>query len=147
MTNTLDTRAGRAPAAAYVLMVVTATALTALIGALAGWARAGDDGFWRGFVVFALACAPVVFSLAWTVCVAGHTVPRDRHPEDNVETRWYREATSAAFHDVLAATGLALAAITVGGVDLDAGTVLLGVVVLAMADASVRLLVARRRAA
>ncbi|VTR76021.1 hypothetical protein [Cellulomonas hominis] len=127
-------------------MAATATALTAAIGAVAGWVRADEDGFWRAAFVFALLCAPVVFSLAWTLFVAGHTVQHDRHPEDNIETRWYREATSGAFHDVLAATGLGLTVTSIGGTDLDGRTVLFGVVVLAIVDALVRLVVVRRRA-
>ncbi|GAA1239932.1 hypothetical protein GCM10009676_25880 [Prauserella halophila] len=145
MESSLDTTRPKAPARAYVLMVVTGLALAAAVGLLAATLR--SDDWWPTFAVFAATTAGPLLSLTWLVFVARYTVRPDSHRDDNAESRWLTEATSSAFHDLVIMCGIALFLLSISGIEVGAAAALSGVLVVAAVDTVVRYQLLKRRAA
>ena len=133
----------RAPARAYALAAVLALVLAATLGALAGLFR-GDD-FWLAAGVFAASTLGPSAALSWFLLVARHVVVVDAHPEENVERQWLDRAASSALTDLVIAAGVALVALSVTGLETSGSAVLVAVVVLGLADVTVRYLTISRR--
>ena len=137
-------RTGRhAPPHAYALAALLALVLAAALGALAGMFR-GDD-FWLAAGVFAASTLGPSAALSWFLLVARHVVVVDAHPEENVERQWLDRAASSALTDLVIAAGVALAALSVTGLETSGSAVLVAVVVLGLADLTVRYLTISRR--
>lgn len=135
---------GRAPAGAYALMLATALVGAAAVGGIASLAR--PENPWLAFAVFAGCTLVPMAMLGWFVFVSRYMVQEEPHAEDSVEHRWYEQATSGAFHDIITMAGIGLLALSVIQLEVTGSTVLLWVLVLAAADVAVRYQVLKRRA-
>ncbi|MEE6281930.1 hypothetical protein [Georgenia sunbinii] len=133
----------RAPLSRYVLAVLLAIGLAAAAGFLASRFRAEDP--WLVGVVFSAAMVGPLYALSWLLLVSSLVVEEDPHVEENVELRWAQRAAFGAFLDVLGTCGVALAALSISGLEVAGATVLLAVVVLGMIDVAVRYTVIKRR--
>lgn len=122
---------------------LVALAVAASVGVAAGLLRRED--FWLVAAVFTVCVLPPAFMLGWFLVVRPRTSTPEPHAEENVERRWAERAAAGAFWDVLTATGLALAGISVTGLELSARFALAAVVLLAMVDFFVRHAVVSRR--
>jgi hypothetical protein len=69
----------------------------------------------------------------------------DPQPVEGIEDRWFQQAAARSFWDVLTGVGLCTFVLTVWRIEPDAGLVLLGILVVAMIDFSVRLMLLKRR--
>jgi hypothetical protein len=129
--------------AAGVTGLLVASALGLLAGAL------GEPGqFWLRAGVFAACTLGPACGLGWLLFVAGRTGPDAvARPEETVEQLWWQRSAAAAFLDLLVVAGLVLTALAVTDLRLDAAAVLTGLVVLGLADVTVRLAVLQRREA
>lgn len=132
-----------APWWAWAGAALVALAVAASVGAVAGMFRRED--FWLVAVVFAVCVLPPAAMLGWFLVVRPRTSAPEPHAEENVERRWSERAAAGAFWDVLAAAGLALAAISLTGLELSARFALAAVLLLAMVDFYVRHAVVSRR--
>ncbi|RLZ03054.1 hypothetical protein CWC38_07730 [Kocuria tytonicola] len=135
---------GRAPAGAYALMLAMALVGAAAVGGVASLAR--PENPWLAFAVFAGCTLAPMAMLGWFVFVSRYTVQEEPHAEDGVEHRWYEQATSGAFHDIITLGGIALLVLSVSQLEVSGSTVLLWVLILAVADVAVRDQVLKRRA-
>jgi len=128
-----------------------ATVLTGLlvatgIGLLAGAFAA--DRFWVHVVVFALCTLAPAYGLGWLLFVSPATGPAPvARPEESIEHDWWQRSAAASFLDLLTVAGVAAFALAVSGLEVSAGVVLSGVILLGFADLAVRFTVLRRRAA
>ncbi len=105
-----------------------------------------SDQFWLRAGVFTACTIGPAWGLGWLLFVAGTTGPDAvEHPEENVEQLWWQRSASGAFLDLIIVAGLALTALSVTDLRLDATTVLTGLVVLGLGDLTVRLAVLSRR--
>jgi hypothetical protein len=129
--------------AAGVTGLLVASALGLLAGAL------GEPGqFWLRAGVFAACTLGPACGLGWLLFVAGRTGPDAvARPEETVAQLWWQRSAAAAFLDLLVVAGLVLTALAVTDLRLDAVAVLTGLVVLGLADVTVRLAVLQRREA
>ena len=126
---------------------VTGLLLAAGLGLLAGL-FGDDDQFWLRTTVFAACTLGPAYGLGWLLFVPGGTGPDAvPHPEENVEHGWWQRSASGSFLDLLVVAGLAATALAVTDLRLDAVAVLTGLVVLGLADVTVRLAVLQRREA
>lgn len=142
---TPTTRAtGRAPAGAYARMLAPALFGAAAVGGIASLSR--PENPWLAFAVFAACTLAPMAMLGWFVFVSRYTVTGEPHAEDGVEHRWYEQATSGAFHDIITMGGIALLVLSVSRFDVTGSAVLLWVLILAAADVVVRYQVLKRRA-
>lgn len=135
---------GRAPAGAYALMLTTALVGAAAVGGIAALAR--PENPWLSFAVFAGCTLLPMAMLGWFVFVSRYTVEVEPHAEDGVEHRWYEQAASGAFHDIITMGGIALLVLSVSQLEVSGSTVLLWVLILAAVDVAVRYQVLKRRA-
>ncbi|GII98439.1 hypothetical protein CLV28_0761 [Sediminihabitans luteus] len=94
-------------------------------------------------VVFAATALPFGVLVGWVVAVAR---PPASTTGDSAESAWLGTALSGAATDVVVAAGLALAVVSVAGLDLPAQLVLLGVLLVVLASATTRYALARARA-
>lgn len=130
----------------HVAAVVTALAVAAGIGLLAG--TFGPDEFVLRAVVFAVCTLGPAYGLGWLIFLSGHTGPGPvARPEETVEHEWLHRSASGSFLDLLTAAGLGAAALSITGLQVDAGLMLAALVVLGFADLGVRFTVLRRREA
>jgi hypothetical protein len=123
----------------------TALVVSAALGLLAG--AFGDDGqFWLRAAVFAACTLGPAWGLGWLLFVSGSdgTEPVTR-PEDTVEHQWWHRSASASFLDVVVVAGVGTTALAVTDLEVAATTALTALLVLALADLTVRMAVLRRR--
>lgn len=123
--------------------VLVAVVAAAAVGLAAGAAR--GEQFWLAAVVFALCSLPVLVALGWAVLVSPPGAGAEVHAEENVERRWLATAQEGAFLDLLTTAGVALAAVSISGLQVGAAPVLTGIVLLAMVDVAVRYRLMARR--
>jgi hypothetical protein len=140
-----DTTTRRAPARAHVLAVLLALGVASGVGLLGAVLR-DDDALLFGAVLAACTLGPS-YALAWVLLISGHVVDEDPHPEENVERAWWDRAARDALLDLLGACGIALLALSVTGLEVSGVAVLVGVVLLGMADVTVRYVALSRREA
>ncbi|MEX5717906.1 hypothetical protein [Geodermatophilus maliterrae] len=127
--------------------VVTGVLVAAGLGLLAG-VLGDDDQFWLRTTVFAACTLGPAYGLGWLLFVSGSAGPDAvLHPEENVEHGWWQRSASGSFLDLLVVLGLAATALAVTGLRLDAGSVLAALIVVALADVTVRMAVLSRREA
>lgn len=144
MSKATLTSGRRAPATHHVLAGVFGAVATIAVALLVGATNAAD--FWAAAGIGAVCAAYPSFSLGAKLFVTNHTVTRDAHGEESVESLWMRQAGAGAFLDVLVATIVVAVVLMVRGVDVDALPVLLGLIALSVVDASLRYAVIRHRA-
>ncbi|OKL54555.1 hypothetical protein BSZ39_03615 [Bowdeniella nasicola] len=125
-----------------ILAVLLGIAASIADGFLTAYLRGGENR-WLIIIVFAAVTAPFLIALAWVLLVP--TPAADEHGEDTIEQVWYRDASQGALHDLVAAVGLATAALVITNVDISATAVLPIILVFAMLDVVVRYTVAKRR--
>ena len=135
---------GRAPVGAYLRMLATALFGAAAVGGIASLTRPGDP--WLAFAVFAGCTLAPIAMLGWFVFVSRYTMTVEPHAEDGVEHRWYEQAVSGAFHDLITMGGIALLVLSASRLDVTGSTVLLWILILAALDVVVRYQVLKRRA-
>ncbi len=129
-------------AAAVLTGLLVATGIGLLAGAFA------DDRFWVHVAVFALCTLAPAYGLGWLLFVSAATGPQPvAHPEESIEHDWWQRSAAASFLDLLTVAGVAAFALAVTGLEVSAGVVLSGVILLGFADLAVRFRVLRRRAA
>jgi len=130
----------------HLAAAVTALAVAAGIGLLAG--SFGQDQFWLRAVVFGACAAGPAYGLGWLIFLSDHTGPGPvARPEETVEHQWLHRCATGSFLDLLTACGLGAAALSITGLQVDAGLLLAALVVLGFADLGVRFAVLRRREA
>ena len=145
MTDEAGTAPGkrRAPAAHYVLAGALAAVATIAVALLVG--ATNPDSFWLAAGIGALCTAYPAISLGMRVFVSDHTVTRDAHGAQSVESLWLQQAGAGAFLDVLVATIVVAVVLMLSGFEVLALPVLLALVGLSAVDAGVRYVVVRRR--
>ncbi len=116
--------------------------LAASLGLIAALVRGGD--FWLTAGVFAL-CTLGPATGFGMLGFLGLDGPEEEHAEESIERRWFDRSASGAFLDVLLASSVALAIVSVFDVSVEGIDALLGVVVLAMVSSVIRYLVISRR--
>jgi hypothetical protein len=138
------TTVGRRPAARDLLVVWLAGLL--LAGALGlGAALLRGEQFWLVAGVFTACFLSPCIALSWLVLGPGRGVAVDPHAEENVESRWIDKAAAGALFDLVPAVGIALAAVSLFGLEMPGDLALLGVVAFAVADGGLRYLLLSRR--
>ncbi len=126
------------------LAVVAATALVVgLVALVAAWARPDDP--WAAALVFGACALGPVAGLAWLVLAHPHVHRPNPHDDEGVEARWAEQAASGTCTDLLVAAGLALTVVSVVDADLPAQPVLVALVVLGLADLTLRQVLLSRR--
>ena len=133
----------RAPVAHYVLAAAFAAVATIAISLLVGASNRGD--FWLAAGIGAVCTAYPALSLGAKVFVSNHTVTRDAHGSESVESLWLKQAGAGAFLDVLVATIIGSIVLMLGGIDVPALPALLALIGLSVVDAGLRYVVIRRR--
>ena len=131
--------------ARHIAAVVTALVVAGTLGLLAG--TFGDDGqFWLRAGVFAACTLGPAWGLGWLLFVSGGdgTEPVAR-PEETVEHQWWHRSASASFLDVLVVASIGTTALAVTDLEVAATTALTALLVVALADITVRMAVLRRR--
>ncbi|MEO6604941.1 MAG: hypothetical protein ABIN55_04955 [Aeromicrobium sp.] len=134
----------RAPATHYVLAGAFAAVSTIGVALLVG--ATNRDDFWLATGIGAMCTAYPALSLGAKIFVSNHTVTRDAHGEESVESAWLKQAAAGAFLDVLVATIVGAIVLMFRSIDAPALPVLLGLIGLSAVDASLRYAVIRRRA-
>ncbi|GAA3522572.1 hypothetical protein GCM10022234_18390 [Aeromicrobium panaciterrae] len=127
----------------YVLAAAFGAVATIAVALLVGVTNAGN--FWPAAGVGAMCAAYPAFSLGGKIFVTNHTVARDSHGEESVESLWMKQAGAGAFLDVLVATLVVAIVLMLRGDDVDALPVLLGLIGLSVVDAGLRYAVIRHR--
>ncbi len=133
----------RAPAAHYVLAGVFAAVATIVVSLLVGASNA--DNFWLAAGIGAVCTAYPALSLGSKIFVSNHTVARDAHGTESVESAWLRQAGAGAFLDVLVATIIGSIVLMFGGFAVPALPALLTLIGLSVVDAGLRYVVIRHR--
>lgn len=133
----------RAPFAHYVLAGAFAAVVTIAVALMVG--ASNRDGFWLAAGIGAVCTAYPALSLGVRIFVSNHTVTRDAHGTQSVESLWLKQAGAGAFLDVLVATIVASIALMFGGFDVPALPALLALIGLSVADAGLRYVVIRHR--
>jgi hypothetical protein len=131
--------------ARHIAAAVTALVVAAGLGLLAG--VFGDDGqFWLRAGVFAACTIGPAWGLGWLLFVSGAdgTEPVAR-PEETIEHQWWHRSASASFLDVVVVAGVGTTALAVTDLEVAATTALTALLVVALADITVRMAVLRRR--
>ena len=125
--------------ARQIAAAVTALVVAAALGLLAG--AFGDDGqFWLRAAVFAACTLGPAWGLGWLLFVSGSAgVESVARPEETVEQQWWHRSASASFLDVLVVAGVGTTALAVTDLEVVA------LLVVALADLTVRMAVLRRR--
>ncbi|WP_369369601.1 hypothetical protein AB1046_12320 [Promicromonospora sp. Populi] len=134
----------RAPVTHYVLAGSFGAVATIAVALLVGATNPGD--FWLAAGIGALCTAYPAVSLGARIFVSEHTVTRDAHGTQSVESLWLKQAGAGAFLDVLVATIVGAVVLMLGGFDVPALPVLLALVGLSVVDAGARYAVIRHRA-
>lgn len=137
-------KARRAPVRAYAGAGLSALVGASLVGGLAALFR--PEHPWVAFLVFAGCALGPMLALGWFAYVSRYTVTPDPHAEDGVEHRWYEQAASGAFHDLIMFGGMALVVVSVVQVDFSGSDALLLLLILGAVDVLVRYGVLKRRA-
>ncbi|RWR18350.1 hypothetical protein D8Y24_11570 [Agrococcus lahaulensis] len=119
-------------------------AIASALGAL--YAALGDQGDpWLRFVVMAVVTLPVAAALVWAASVDRSSLTdATERPEDSVESAWFDRAARGAFGDTFMTVGLAAAAFSITGLQVDTGLLLLALATLIGVDVAVRYLLAKR---
>lgn len=116
--------------------------------ALAWWMFGAEGDQQRRILagaVFAVLMLPAASALCWVFMLDRDTLAGAvRDPDSSVEGKWYEKAVFGAFHDLIAICGLGAMALGILRIDVDPVTMLVGVVVLAAVDTTVRYLVIRK---
>lgn len=146
MTGEPGTTPGRrrAPVAHYVLAGALAAVATIAAALLVG--ATNRDDFWLAAGIGAICTVYPAASLGARIFVSDHTVTRDPHGTESVESLWLKQAGAGAFLDVLVATIVGATVLMFGGFEVPALPALLALVGLSVVDAGVRYVVVRRRA-
>lgn len=147
-----NSRFGRARFGGGTPALVAATllggaAIASALGALyAALGEQGDQGdAWLRFSVMAVVTLPVAAALVWAASVDRSTLTdATERPEDSVESAWFDRAARGAFGDTFMTVGLAAAAFSITGLQVDTGLLLLGLATLIGVDVAVRYLLAKR---
>jgi hypothetical protein len=126
-----------------VLAGVFGAVATIVVALLVG--TSNPDDFWLAAGIGALCTAYPALSLGIKIFVFNHTVTRDAHGAESVESLWLRQAGAGAFLDVLVATIVGAVVLMFGRFDAAALPVLLALVGLSVVDAGLRYVVIRRR--
>lgn len=134
----------RGPVSHYLLAVAFGATATIAVSLIV--AATNPEGFWLAAGIGALCAAYPAFSLGARIFVTSNTVTRDARGEESVELTWMRRAAAGAFLDVLLTTIVLAVVVMLYGLDLDALVILLALIGLSAADASLRYLVIRHRA-
>jgi hypothetical protein len=128
----------------HLAAVLPGLAVATGIGLLAG--SFGADQFALRAVVFGACSFGPAYGLGWLIFLADRTGPDPvARPEETVEHQWWHRSASGSFLDLITAAGLGGAALSITGLQVDAGLVLAALVALGFADVAVRLAVLRRR--
>ncbi len=144
MSKATLTSGRRAPITHYVLAAAFGAVATIAVALLVGVTNADD--FWPAAGIGAMCAAYPAFSLGAKVFVTNHTVARDAHGEESVESLWMKQAGAGAFLDVLVATLVVAIVLMLNGNGVDALPVLLGLIGLSVVDVGLRYAVVRHRA-
>ncbi|GMA30824.1 hypothetical protein [Litorihabitans aurantiacus] len=145
-TRTGHVRFGSRRTPALAVALPTGLVLAAGFGVVAAAAGIANGPFWAVAAFFGLISTWAFVALVWIAVVDPDSL-RGRAPrtEESVESAWFEKAASASFTDLVIVSGLALAAVAVTDVEISAILVLTGVVVISLADLSVRYLLNRGR--
>ena len=124
---------------------VTALVVAGALGLLAG--AFGDDGqFWLRAGVFTACTLGPAWGLGWLLFVSGSDGTESvARPEDSVEQQWWHRSASASFLDVVVVVSIGTTALAVTDLEVAASTALTALLVVALADVTVRMAVLRRR--
>lgn len=141
--STMERTGRKAPAGAYLAMVVTALVGAGVVGGVASLTRPENPG--AAFLIFAACTLAPMAMLGWFVFVSRYTVTVEAHAEESVEHRWYANATTGAFHDLMAMGGIALLVLSISRLEVPGTDVLLWFLILAAVDVAVRYQVLKRR--
>lgn len=139
---TTRTRWGRArfggTASLLIVSVVAGALVSSGIGAAFALARQDSEPLLAFAVVVAITL-PVSFIGSWALLVDRSTVIGAlERPDDSVENVWIDKASAGAFGDLIISLGLALIVFSILDVQLDVGTTLLIILLVAMADVAIR---------
>lgn len=141
--HTNSTTRPTVPARSRWLAAGLAVAAAGALGAVAGLLR--PEHFWLAATVFAASSVLPMYALTWSLLVSRHVVKEDPHAEENVERSWWDRAGAGALTDVVCGAGIALLGVSVTGLEVSGPAVLTAVVVLGLADVTIRYLALSRR--
>ncbi|OZF03592.1 hypothetical protein CH299_09895 [Rhodococcus sp. 14-2686-1-2] len=96
-------------------------------------------------IVFGLCALPACGALGWLFWVAPVTIPKQGPSEGDVESTWLSAALSGTATDLIIVIGLGLAAVSIGRIDVPAATLLIGLLLVALASCTTRYAIERRR--
>lgn len=134
----------RPPITHYVLAGAFGAVATIVVALLVGATNRSD--FWLAAGIGAMCTAYPALSLGTKIFVSDHTVTRDAHGSESVESLWLRQAGAGVFLDVLVATIVGAVVLMLTGYEVPALPALLALVGLSVVDAGLRYVVIRRRA-
>lgn len=97
-------------------------------------------------VVFGICALPVGIGLGWIVCVAPVAAPQPAISDDDIESRWQKDALSGTATDLVVVIGLALTAVSITRADVSATVLLTALLFTAFASCTMRYAIQRRRA-
>ena len=139
-------RFGGSSAALILTSVGTGTVLATGAGAL--FAKFSNiEKPWLAFAVMTVGVLAPFSALVWAILVDRLTITGViRRPEESVETRWYDQAASGTFTDMLLIMGVAAAVFSIFRFEVNSGLLLAGLIIVMMADFGLRYLIKSRRA-
>ncbi len=141
-------RFGGSPGVLIVVSLLVGAVLVAGIGWLAMLVEPGSENPWLLFWVTAIVTWPFGAILVWALLVDRSTLSGALDdPELSVESRWYDKAASGAFHALIVALGLGVAAFQFLNVDVAPPLLLGGYFVLAVAAFGISYLFAKKTSA
>lgn len=95
-------------------------------------------------VVFGICALPVGIGLGWIVCVAPVTAPPSIS-DDDIESRWQKDALSGMGTDLVVVIGLALTAVSITRAEVSATVLLTALLFAAFSSCTIRYAIQRRR--
>lgn len=96
-------------------------------------------------VVFGVCALPVGIGLGWILCVAPVTAPPSTISDDDIESRWHKDALSGMGTDLVVVIGLALTAVSITRAEVSASVLLTALLFAAFSSCTIRYAIERRR--
>lgn len=131
-------------------LILTSLSAGALLSAGAGGLFAKFSGIekpWLAFTVMTVGVLAPFCAMVWAILVDRLTITGVvKRPEESVENKWYDQAASGAFTDMLLILGVTAAIFSIFRFEVNSGLLLAGLIVVMMADFGIRYLLTSRRA-
>lgn len=131
-------------------LIITSIALGILLAAGVGALFATFYKTEQPLLAFAIMMVGVTApfgAMVWAILVDRSTITGvTRRPAESVESKWYDQAASGTFTDILLIMGVGATVVTVFRFEVNSGLLLAALIIIMMADFGLRYLVMSRRA-